>query len=54
MSCHGLRRTFATHASDAGRSVNHIQLALGHRSIATTQVYLMADQAAAARAMRGW
>jgi site-specific recombinase XerD len=54
VSAHGLRRTFATLASDAGRSVNHIQLALGHSSIATTQAYLMADQAAAARAMRGW
>jgi excisionase family DNA binding protein len=51
---HGLRRTFATLAADAGKSLNHLQLALGHRSISTTQMYLMADEATAAREMAGW
>lgn len=54
VTCHGLRRTFATLNADAGRSLNLIQLALGHSSLETTQKYLMADQRTAARAMTDW
>lgn len=54
ISAHGLRRTFATLNADAGHSINHIQLALGHKSLETTQKYLMADGRAAARAMQNW
>lgn len=54
ITSHGLRRTFATLAADAGKSLNHLQLALGHRSITTTQMYLMADEATATREMAGW
>jgi excisionase family DNA binding protein len=54
VTSHGLRRTFATLAADAGKSLNHLQLALGHRSITTTQMYLMANEATAAREMAGW
>lgn len=51
---HGLRRTFATLNANAGRSLNLIQLALGHRDISTTQEYLMADNRMAAQQMRDW
>jgi excisionase family DNA binding protein len=54
VSAHGLRRTFATLASNAGRPINLIQLALGHAAISTTQQYLMADQHTAAKAMQEW
>ncbi|MDF2703549.1 MAG: integrase family protein [Rubrobacteraceae bacterium] len=54
VSAHGLRRTFATLNANAGKSLNHIQLALGHAAISTTQAYLMADQRTAAREMQGW
>lgn len=54
VSAHGLRRTFATLASNAGHPINLIQLALGHADLSTTQKYLMADQHTAARAMQGW
>jgi integrase len=53
IGCAGLRRTCATLAADAGKSLNHLQLALGHRSITTTQMYLMANEATAAREMAG-
>ena len=54
ISAHDLRRTFATLNANAGRSINLIQLALGHADLATTQGYLMADQRTAAREMQGW
>lgn len=54
VSAHGLRRTFATLNANAGRSINLIQLALGHADLATTQQYLMADQRTAAREMQDW
>lgn len=54
VSAHGLRRTFATLASNAGHPIHMIQLALGHASLSTTEKYLMADQNAAARAMQNW
>lgn len=54
VSAHGLRRTFATLASNSGRPINLIQLALGHADLSTTQKYLMADQNTAAKAMQDW
>ncbi|MNS17493.1 Tyrosine recombinase XerD [compost metagenome] len=54
VSCHGLRRAFGTINANAGKSLNLIQLALGHSSLTTTQAYLMADQRTAAQAMQGW
>lgn len=54
VSAHGLRRTFATLNANAGKSLNLLQLALGHADIKTTQQYLMADQMTAATAMQSW
>lgn len=54
ITAHGLRRTFATLNANAGKSLQLIQLALGHSDISTTQQYLMADQRTAAQEMKGW
>lgn len=54
ITAHGLRRTFATLNANAGKSLQLIQLALGHSDISTTQQYLMADQRTAAMEMKGW
>lgn len=54
INLHGLRRTFATVAANAGKPINIISLALGHADIKTTQGYLMTTQDEVIKEMQGW
>lgn len=54
INLHGLRRTFATIAANAGKPINIISLALGHSDLKTTQGYLMTSQEEVVREMQGW
>ena len=54
INVHGLRRTFATVAANAGKPINIISLALGHTDLKTTQGYLMTTQDEVIKEMQGW
>ncbi len=54
VSPHGLRRTFATVAANAGKPINIISLALGHADLKTTQGYLCTSGEEVIREMQGW
>lgn len=54
ITCHGLRRTFASLNSAKGRPLNHLRLALGHADLSTTQSYIMTSEDEVVEAMKKW
>jgi integrase/recombinase XerD len=54
ITCHGLRRTFATLAANRGHSVNSIRIALGHSELETTLAYLRTSETEVIEAMKEW
>ena len=54
ITCHGLRRTFASLNSSRGKPLNHLRIALGHADLATTQSYIMTTENEVVEAMREW
>ncbi len=54
ITCHGLRRTFASLNSARGRPLNHLRLALGHADLSTTQSYIMTTEDEVVEAMKDW
>ncbi|MNR94124.1 Tyrosine recombinase XerC [compost metagenome] len=54
ITCHGLRRTFATRADRSGKPIVQIQMALGHKHLTTTERYIRSTQAEVSNAMRTW